>query len=913
MEFKNVVDGEFEEIKNSFKNKKEKTKFKLPKIRIKKVVIPLIFVLFIIGVFLYFINGFYIDYLWFREVGYLNIFFKELKTKVYMFIPLFLILFMFSMLYIKFLKKSFDKENIVLSRHFGKISAFISLVFSVVFSVIATSTLWYKFLEFINSVPFNKSDGLFNKDISFYVFKLPFYMALNRILIIFILTIFVITVVLFMFFKLKGIRNRNEGIIKYLWENFKLPFCIFVSILCLCLSIHFYLNIFNICYDSTGIVYGATYTDMLIDVNKYRVLSVFMIIFAVVLSVCCFKNKVKPIIICIIIIPLFIFGMTGLKFVIQNYIVVPNEYAKEEKYINNNIDMTRAAYNIADVEVKDFKADNNLTKEDVENNSVTISNIPINDFLPTLDTYNSLQSFRSYYTFKDVDVDRYNLDGDPTQVFISVREMQPSSKENVRSFVNKHQKYTHGYGSVVAPVNQINSSGQPVLIQKDIPATTIYDDLKIIEPRIYYGEMTSDYAIVNCKSDEFDYPKGDNNVENRYVGNGGIKLNLINRIAFSINNMNSRFIFSSDITSDSKVLIRREIKERVSTIAPFLEYDDDPYIVNANGRLYWIIDAFTLSDKYPCSTPSKFQDGQNFNYIRNSVKVVVDAYNGTVEFYQVDKNDPIATLYAKMYPGFIKQVEEMDPVLKEHLRYSEVLFNIQSSMYENYHMTNSQVFYNKEDQWQTAKQFYGTTKETVNVNSAYMMMKLPDSDKEEFIIMTPFTPKNKNNMVAWMAGICDGEDYGKLKVYKFPKQKLVYGPMQIEQRIDQDTDIAPKLNLLSQASSEVSRGNMLTIPIEDSILYVEPIYVKSKTDQMALPEVKKVIVAYGEKIVMEDSLSEGINAIFNLKDGKDENTKISLEDKARDLMDKIKDAQAKGDSEAYDKYMNELENILNSM
>ena len=913
MEFKNVVDGEFEEVKSRFKDNKGKRKFKFPKIKIRKVVLPLIFVLFFIGLFLYLINGFYIDYLWFKEVGYLNIFFKELKTKLYMFVPLFLVLFIFFMLYIKFLKKSFEQENNVLNKYWKKISVLISAFFSFIFSFIITSRLWYKFLEFINAVPFNKSDGLFNKDISFYVFKLPFYTSLNRLLFMFVLTIFIITVVLFIVFKSKGLRNRKEGVIKYLWENFKLPFCIFISILCLCLSIHFYLNIFNVCYDSSGIVYGATYADMLIDVNKYKILSVFMIIFAVILWVCCFKNKAKPVIICIIIVSLFTVGLAGLKFVIQNYIVVPNEYAKEEKYIDNNIDMTRDAYNIADVEVKDFKADNNLTKEDIENNSVTISNIPINDFLPALDTFNSLQGFRSYYTFKDVDVDRYNLDGDPTQVFISVREMQPSNKENVRSFVNKHQKYTHGYGSVVSPVNQINSSGQPVLIQKDIPATTIYDDLKIIEPRIYYGEMTTDYAIVNCKSNEFDYPKGDNNVENRYGGSGGIQLNFLNRIAFSINNMNSRFIFSSDITSDSKVLIRREIKERVRTIAPFLEYDDDPYIVNANGRLYWIIDAFALSSKYPCSTPSKFKDGQNFNYIRNSVKVVVDAYNGTVEFYQVDKNDPIATLYSKMYPGFIKPLEEMDPVLKEHLRYSEVLFNIQSSMYEIYHMTNPQVFYNKEDQWQTAKQFYGTTKEAVNVNSAYMMMKLPDSDKEEFMIMAPFTPNNKNNMVAWMAGICDGEDYGKLKVYTFPKQKLVYGPMQIEQRIDQDTNIAPKLNLLSQASSEVSRGNMLTIPIEDSILYVEPIYVKSKTDQLALPEVKKVIVAYGEQIVMEDSLSDGINAIFNLKEGKREDTETSLEDKARELMNKMKDAQAKGDSKAYNKYMNELDNILNSM
>lgn len=942
MKFKNIIDGEFEEVNESTsygERKKSKDKHnKKPKrksIKGRTALFTVLGIIALVLLFLYIINDYYIEYLWFNEVGYLDIFFKEIKSKIILGVPFFIIMFFISMFYFNFLFKAI-KEGYSKDNGYGKkIKWVLAVFYSLVTSITFISTLWYEFLEFKNFVSFGQADSLFGKDISFYIFKLPFLMDLCKLLFFAALLLFVITMIIFAILKVmnrrdigidkqRGVtREEKIGFFMKIWEFFKVPVSIFLFILFLLGGFYSYLSMFNVLYSSSGVVYGATYSDVLLTVNMYKFFCGFMIFAAVLSLICGLKSKLKPIVICICIIPVVYLSVGGIKVLVENYIVVPNEYAKEQKYIENNISMTRKAYNIDDVEVKSFKADNNLTAKDIENNSVTIGNIPINDFMPTLDVYNSLQGFRSYYTFKDVDVDRYKLDEVATQVFISVREMEPSNKENARSWVNKHQKYTHGYGTVISPVNEINESGQPVLIQKDIPANSVYNNLKLKEPRIYYGEESDDYIVVNCKSKEFDYPEGENNVENKYTGSGGIKLNLYNRIAFSIDNMSSRLLFSSDITSESKILMRRQISERVRTIAPFLTYDKDPYIVNSGGRLYWIMDAFTKTDKYPYSTPSKFEDGTTFNYIRNSIKVVIDAYNGTVNFYQVDKNDPIASTYAKIYPDFIKPIEQMDKTLREHLRYSEVLFNIQNEMYETYHMTNSQVFYNKEDQWQVAKQFYGTSKDAVDVNSSYLMMKLPDRDKEEFMIISPFTPKNKNNMVAWMAGICDGEDYGKLKVYQFPKQKLVYGPMQIEQRIDQDTQIAPQLNLLSQVSSEVSRGNMLTIPIEDSILYVEPIYVKSSTEQMALPEVKKVVVAYGNKIVMRDSLSEAINAIFNLGQGSDisesnksessTNAKESLEEKARDLLAKAKSAQAKGDTKAYNSYMTELEKVLNSL
>lgn len=953
MKFKNVIDGEFEEVKDdSYQKKKEQKtrrekKEKKPKehkerkpIKGKKAVFSVIGIIILLLGFLYIINDYYIEYLWFKEVSYLDVFFKGITAKLTLGIPFFIIMLIISLSYFNFLFSVIRKGYNKVGSFGNKIKILISVVYSVVVSGAFIYKLWYKFLEFKNAVPFNQADSLFGKDISFYVFKLPFFTALIKLLFASVTLLFVITILIFIILRVTGNREiyieKENGVSREerlnffmkIWDFIKVPCSIFVCVLFILGSIYSYLSMFNVLYSSSGIVYGATYSDVTITVNMYKFFTGLCALLAVVSLVFGLRNKLKPIIIGALIIPIVYFSLGGIKVLVENYIVIPNEYAKEQKYIENNIKMTRKAYNIDEVEVKRFEGNNDLTAKDIANNSITVGNIPINDFEPTLDVYNSLQSFRSYYSFKDVDVDRYTLDKVATQVFISVREMDPSNKENARTWVNKHQKYTHGFGTVVSPVTEINESGQPVLIQKDIPPSTAYDELKIDEPRVYFGESSDDYVIVNTKSKEFDYPEGNNNVENKYTGSGGIKLSLYNRLAFSVSNMSSRLLFSSDITGESKILMRRQVAERVTTIAPFLTYDKDPYIVNSNGKLYWIMDAFTKTNKYPYSTPSKFEDGTKFNYIRNSIKVVVDAYNGTVNFYQVDKNDPIASTYAKIYPGFIKPIEQMDKTLKEHLRYSEVLFNIQSEMYENYHMTNPQVFYNKEDQWQVAKQFYGTKKEAVDVNSSYLIMKLPDRKKEEFIIMAPFTPKNKNNMVAWMGGICDGEDYGKLKVYQLPKQKLVYGPMQIEQRIDQDTTIAPQLNLLSQVSSEVSRGNMLTIPIEDSILYVEPIYVKSSTDQMALPEVKEVIVAYGNKIVMRDSLTEAINAIFNLGEGGDgvtgivddaidkatkDNTKTDLEKKSRELLTKAKEAQAKGDTKAYTKYMSELEKVLDQI
>lgn len=929
MDLKNVIDGDFEDVKDEdtqkgaepkkkassekksrfkkpdFSKMKEKLSSKKPggekeekqkkkpsrakevnakvgkkKMRFKHMatLFTILAVLVVFG-FLYLINDFYIEYLWFKEVGYTNIYFMEIKTKLLIGLPFFIIVFVLSSLYFDFLFRiiriGYNKVGKI-GKMFRRMIAFL---YSITVSGVFIYKLWYKFLQYRYAVPFKQADAQFGKDISFYVFKLPFFMTLTKLLFASILLLFALTMLIFFGLRASGkktvimpnekkkSRREKLNIFLKMWDYVKVPFSVFLCALSLLFAVFCYLKTFDILYSKSGIVYGATYSDVTITLLMYRIMMILSAVLAVFSLVFGLANRLKQIFIVAALIPAVFFGMGIVKQGVEKFIVVPNEYNTEQKYIANNISMTRKAYNIDEVDVKSFEGDNKLTAKKIADNSLTVNNIPINNFDQVLDTYNSLQSFRSYYKFVDTDVDRYTLGKTNTQLFLSVREMTSSSEDTVRTWVNKHKKYTHGYGTVASPVTKTDESGQPVLIQENIPTKTKYDELKLSEPRVYYGENTEDYVIVKCKSREFDYPQGDDNVENRYEGEGGIPLSLYNRLAFSLHNMSTRLIFSLDINSESRIMIRRQVMERVQTIAPFLHYDKDPYIVIADGKLYWIVDAFTTTNKYPYSTPSKLEDGTKFNYIRNSVKVVVDAYDGSVDFYQVEKNDPIISAYAKLYPGFVKPMSKMSKSLRKHLRYSEMLFNIQADVYETYHMTNPQVFYNKEDMWQVAKQFYGTDKKVVNVNSTYLIMKLPGKDKEEFIIMAPFTPKGKNNMVAWMSGSCDGKNYGKLTVYKLPKQKLTYGPMQIEQRIDQNTTIAPQLNLLSQQSSSVARGNMLTIPIENSILYVEPIYVKSSTDEQAIPEVKEVIVAYGNKIVMKDSLKEALDAIFKKGEG----------------------------------------------
>ncbi len=881
------------------------------------------------------LNQFYINILWFKEVNYLQVFFKSIVTKLTMGIPLFLVLFVILGIYFKLLTMSGGKSNIIVveeKKKFvrGKLPYFLSIVISAVTSTMITSSLWYKWLEYKNSVPFNVTDPLYNKDISFYVFKLPFYQGLLSIGYTILLVLFASTLI-YSFLVIAEKTNNDKkfyqgqfdlsnlpvkGLFTKLWSSFRVQLSIFLSLFFVLAAVSTYLKRFDLLYSTASIVYGATYTDVHVMMPFYLILAGLCIVTAFATLYFGMAKKLKPLLITAALLICVNFLGVIAERIVQGYVVSPNEFSKEQEYINYNIAYTQKAYGIDTIEVKDFAVEQNITAQDIINNDIIISNIPINDYRPTLDTYNSLQGIRPYYEFKDIDVDRYYLNGKYTEVFLSSREMNNSKLEtSAQTWINLHLKYTHGFGITVSPVNQVSATGQPMMIAKDIPTTSVYAELNVTQPRIYFGEGTDTYAVVNTKAQEFDYPAGSDNKQNVYDGTAGIPLSFINKISFSLSNGTIKFLLSSDITNESKILINRNVVQRVQKIAPFFTYDSDPYIVNVDGKLYWILDAMTTTNKYPYSQP--YSTTTPYNYIRNSVKVVVDAYNGDVTFYQIDANDPIASVYGKIYPGLLKTLDEMPAGIKAHLRYSETLFNIQADIYKTYHMSNPSVFYNKEDLWQIATQFYQTSKDPVKVNSTYLITKLPGR-QQEFMLMLPFTPQNKDNMVAWMAGICDGDEYGKLVIYQFPKQKLVYGPMQIEQRIDQDTVISPQLTLLSQQGSEVIRGNLLTIPIADGLLYVEPVYVQASGGDRSLPEVKKVIACYGDNIVMANSLGEALNQIFGLNQGgtggtpstSTDSTTAELIAKANELYTNAQTALKAGDWTSYGNYMNELGQVL---
>jgi len=610
---------------------------------------------------------------------------------------------------------------------------------------------------------------------------------------------------------------------------------------------------------------------------------------------------------------------TGL---VQSLIVSPDEINKESKYLENNIAFTQRAYDLQDIDIKNFPATNTLTKDDILNNMGTISNIRINDFTPVEQFYNQTQSIRSYYTFNDVDVDRYMVNGEYTQTFLSAREIDES--KITEQWLTRHIKYTHGYGITLSRVDKVTASGQPDMMIDNIPPVSEIEEISIARPEIYFGEKTNNYIITNTTEKEFDYPSGTKNKYTTYEGNAGIKLNMLNRILFAIREQNLKLLVSGNIDSNSKIIINRNIKERVQKIAPFLAYDKDPYIVTVDGRLYWILDAYTASQYYPYSEP--FSEDSKANYIRNSVKVVVDAYNGDAGFYLVDDKDPIANTLAKIYPKLFKDFSQMPESLQSHIRYPNFLFNIQANVYKKYHMSDVNVFYQSEDLWAIANEVFGT--EEIAMEPTYYVMKMPGKENVEFINSIPYTPNGKQNMTGLLVARNDGKHYGDLILYQLPKDRVIYGPRQIEAQIDQDTTISKEFSLWSTAGSKYSRGNMFVIPIENSIMYVEPVYLEASNN--SLPEVKRVIVYYGDRIAYEPTLAQALDKMFGegagaplnsatpSSEGTDSssgvdsnvlsNTELAIY--ANDAFNNALAAQKNGDWGAYGQYLKELEKYL---
>ncbi|MEE9609663.1 MAG: UPF0182 family protein, partial [Desulfatiglandales bacterium] len=699
---------------------------------------------------------------------------------------------------------------------------------------------WDLVLRYLKQQPFGSTDPIFNKDIGFYLFSLPFYIYIRNGLSVLIILAGLVTLGWYLkngALQIEGDFAQAEGVPTSLPKIIIAPkvkqHLIFLGgIIVLLLAWGYHLKVYGLLYSIQGPAFGASYTDVHIKVMVYRFLILVSLAFALVLFYNAFKFKKKLIWLSggIWIGAILVFG-TLLPMVVQKFVVKPNELAKEAPYIAYNIDYTRKAYNLDRIKVVDFPVSDQLSMEDIKEHNVTIQNIRIWDERPLLQTYRQIQAIRLYYDFNNVDVDRYFINNQYRQVMLATRELVIDQlPAQAKTWVNRRLIYTHGYGLALSPVNEVTSEGLPRLFIKDLPPS-FEPDLKVERPEIYYGEKTDEYVLVKTKAREFDYPKGDKNVYATYQGEGGVPIrSFYRRVLFAIEFLDPQILFTTYLSPESRIMYNRRIAKRAGLIAPFLDYDSDPYLVVSEGKLYWIQDAYTTSDMYPYSRRSygRFRN-KALNYIRNSVKVTIDAYNGDVVFYIIDDKDPIVKTYSKIFPDLFRPFSEMPGDLKKHIRYPKDLFKIQVGTYTTYHMEDVQVFYNQEDLWQIPDELYGDNRQ--EMEPYYIIIKLPQEEKEEFLLMLPFTPSKKDNMIGWLAARSDLPNYGDLLVYKLPKEKLVYGPMQIEARVDQQTDISRELSLWGQRGSRVIRGNLLVIPLGDTFIYVEPVYLEAKQEE----------------------------------------------------------------------------------
>ena len=905
------------------------------------------------------------DWWWFSEVGFTQIFLKSLYAKLIIgfcagFIAAvfllgnFLIAVRSKVPWMATIPEALVGKPISLSdRVVRKLGIIISLVVAFLIALIAAAS-WHDVLKFAAAVPFGFSDPLFGKDVAFYVFSLPVYTLGLGIFRALILLSFITCATVYV---LRGSLNLSSLFGKFGFNRLteklgsplvklvkdkntnnkhsfsankaRLHIAVLLFLFLLTVAANSYLSLYNLLISQSGPVFGAAFTDANVMVSLLRV-SVFAYGLAALLALFYgISGRIAPLFGAISFTILIGLASAVIPAIFQKLVVAPNELTKETPFIKRNIEATRRAYGLDKIEERETVADKVLTSSDIETNNLTIKNVRLWDREPLLSTFSQIQEIRTYYEFASVDNDRYTIDNEVRQIMLSPRELASDSLPN-KNWINERLTFTHGYGIAAGPVNQVTPEGLPVLFVKDLPPKSEVKELTITRPEIYYGELVNDYVIVKTRSREFDYPKGEENVYTTYAGQGGVEVNSpIKRFLLALRFGSLKLFLSGDVSSESRVLYYRNIKERVAKIAPFLTYDRDPYLVIADGKLYWIIDAYTSSNRYPYSQPLPLNGGK-VNYIRNSVKAVVDAYGGTVSFYQADPNDPIIKTYAKIFPGAFRPLSDMPKNLVSHLRYPEDIFTLQTAIYTTYHMDDSQIFYNKEDQWEVPIIAQGGEKQAEGkvpaMTPRHMIMKLPGEKKEEYILMLPFTPRAKDNLSAWMVARNDGEQYGKLVVYRFPKDKLVFGPKQVIGRINQDAEVSKQISLWDQRGSQVIQGPLLVIPIEESLVYVRPLYLKAEAGK--IPELKRVIVAYENKIAMEETLEAGLAKLFGTISDQAKPTEekptvttptdvsISKEDllkQAGDTYQAAMRAQRDGDWTRYGEEIKKLGEILNKL
>jgi uncharacterized membrane protein (UPF0182 family) len=811
--------------------------------------------------------SFYTDWLWFGEVGYQFVYSTILRTQAVLFVALFTVTAVWvaanlrhALAGVRDLHPVFttrDGLEVTLPgrQQLGVLANAVAVILGGVVALYA-SEQWDVWLAWQHQVPFGEADPLLGHDVSFYVFTLPLLQTLRGLGQALVILAAITSVLVYL---LTGSLTSGFPRTVSMTTAARRHLSVLLALFLLLLAAGAWLNRPEyLIRPSAGVLFGASYADVHARMPAALVIAAVAVIGAGLALLQAFSYRRWPIPVAIVLYIVANVATEGYSTLLQRFVVSPDEQTRESPYIAHNIAATRKAFDLDRVEESELSGDALLTRDDIARNAPTLQNVRLWDHQPLLQTFGQIQEIRTYYDFVSVDNDRYRVGSAPRQVMLSARELNSNALPN-RTWINERLTFTHGYGLTLGPVNQVTSEGLPVLFIQNMPPETTAG-FTVTQPRLYFGESSNDYVIVHTNTREFDYPRGDNNEFTQYTGKSGVPLDsLWRKLLFAVRFGSYQILLSDAITPESRILFNRNIRDRVRTIAPFLTFDRDPYLVVADGRLFWLIDAYTTTDQYPYATPA----GRNLNYIRNAVKFVVDAYEGTTTAYVSDDRDPLVRTWSAIFPGLFKPLSEMPAQLHEHIRYPEDIFAIQSSVYATYHMTQPAVFYNREDQWElpAVDQSAEGRGEAPSMQPYYTIMRLPGEDKAEFIQMLPFTPRRRDNLAAWLVARSDGEHYGRLRVFAFPKQKLVFGPRQVVARINQDQAISPQITLWNQQGSEVIWGTLMVIPIEESLIYVRPLYLRGAGGR--IPELRRVVVAYQNQIVMEETLDAALARLFN--------------------------------------------------
>jgi len=884
--------------------------------------IILIIVISVVLPFVFSLLNLYTDWLFFVETGFASVFSTTLLAKIGAGLFFGVLLLIFTQINLFFANRaSFPQANVFIGgRDIYQVKKDEAVRLVKPLGILASAVLallagqwgalrWENILLFTNKVNVGINDPVIGKDIGFYLFTLPFVEMLNAFAGFMVpATMLLVAAV---YYVRGGISITERG--GTVDGKVSRHLAILLVIFALVIAAGFYLESFNLLLAGKGAVHGAGYADVNARLLVYRVLTFITPVAAILLAAGLWKGAWRMALVApAVVVAVYGLGIKAYPAMLQKFKVAPNELALEMPYIENNLKFTRLGYNLDTIETIPFDVDLKLSAAEIAGNEATIRNIRLWDHAPLLKTYSQLQQIRTYYKFFDVDNDRYLVNGQYTQVMLSPRELSYNDLPS-RNWINERLIFTHGNGLAFGPVSRISKEGLPEFFIKDIPAVS-FADIKVTRPEIYYGELSNEYVIVKTKVPEFSYPTATDNITTTYGGKGGVAVDsLFRKALFAARFKTEKILLSSDITRESRILFYRNINERVKTAAPFLNFDGDPYmIVSDNGGLKWIIDAYTFSSRLPYSKPLK----GGVNYMRNSVKVVVDAYDGSLDFYISDPSDVIVKVYAKIFPDLFKPMAAMPADVRKHIRYPHQFLQVQAAMFAAYHMTDPQVFYNKENLWEVP------TLGEQRMEPYYTIMKLPGEKKEEYILLLPFTPSKRDNLAAWLTARCDEPNYGKLKAYTFPRDRLINGPTQIDARINQDSAISQQLTLWSQRGSEVIRGSMLVIPIEKSLLYVQPLYLAA-ADKGGLPELRRVIVAYGDEVVMEENLELALQRLFGERkepagvlkaapaDMKASSTELARE--AMSIFERASNLQRQGDWAGYGEELRKLQQVLKRM